>query len=107
MFGLCKGCINDFDFDAENYLPRIVQIKNGQKIQPKTIEEVCQHTDEERSWIGTYDHDEIALALSEGYTVSRLYHAYAWDEIDDSGNPRWSTELFKPYVVLWMKIKVI
>ena len=65
---------------------------------PKCVEEVCQHTNEERQFISVVDQSELEMALEQGYTVKKVYNALIWEEkTDEDGEDRqlWTTELFK------------
>ena len=53
----------------------------------------CKHTDNERSFIGTWTTDEVNKAIKKGYKVLRIY-----DKSTD--------DLFKGYVRRFMKIKL-
>ena len=58
----------------------------------------CEHTDNERSFIGTWTTDEINKALEKGYKVLRIYEVWHFDISTD--------DLFKGYIRLFMKIKL-
>ena len=63
------------------------------------IDEVCTHTDEERSFVTVVDQSELEYALSQGYRVERVYNALIWPEFVEEENfeqrPIWTTDLFK------------
>lgn len=58
----------------------------------------CSHEPNERGWVATITHIELDLALEHGYTVTKFYAAYHWDE--------WTSELFRGYVRRFLEIKV-
>ena len=58
----------------------------------------CKHTDNERSFIGTWTADEINKALEKGYKVIRTYEVWHFDKSTD--------DLFKGYIRRFMKIKL-
>ena len=58
----------------------------------------CKHTDNERSFIGTWTTDEINKAIEKGYKVLRTYEVWHFDKSTD--------DLFKGYVRRFMKIKL-
>ena len=42
--------------------------------------DACHHTDEQRSFTGTWCTPEIEKALQMGYTLLKVYEVYHWDE---------------------------
>ena len=74
VFTLCKAC---------------TETRNQNK---------CQHTDNERSFIGTLTTDEINIALQKGYKVIRTYEVWHFDKS--------TNDLFKGYIRRFMKIKL-
>ena len=58
----------------------------------------CEHTDNERSFIGTWTTDEINKALEKGYKVIRTYEVWHCNKSTD--------DLFKGYIRRFMKIKL-
>nr|XP_042913585.1 uncharacterized protein LOC122273617 [Parasteatoda tepidariorum] len=58
---------------------------------------VCQHTDEERSLIGTWVSEEVKLAIKKGYRIVKIYEVYNFKEK--------SNRLFRSYIDLFLKIK--
>ena len=58
----------------------------------------CNHTDTERSFIGTWTTDEVNKAIDKGYKVLRTYEVWHFDKSTDS--------LFKGYIRRFMKIKL-
>ena len=58
----------------------------------------CKHTDDERSFIGTWTTDEVNKALDKGYKVLKTYEVWHFDKTSD--------DLFKDYIRRFMKIKL-
>ena len=58
----------------------------------------CEHTDDERSFIGTWTTDEVNKAIDKGYKVLRTYEVWHFDKSTD--------DLFKGYIRRFMKIKL-
>ena len=67
VFTLCKKC---------------VETRNQSK---------CEHSDNERSFIGTWTKDEINKAIEKGYKVIRTYEVWHFDNSTD--------DLFKGYIL--------
>ena len=74
VFTLCKAC---------------AETRNQNK---------CEHTDNERSFIGTWTTDAINKALKKGNKVIRTYEVWHFDKSTD--------DLFKGYIRRLMKIKL-
>ena len=74
VFTLCKAC---------------AETRNQNK---------CEHTDNERLFIGTWTTDEINKALEKGYKVIRTYEVWHFDKSTD--------DLFIGYIRRFMKIKL-
>ena len=64
----------------------------------KTNQNECEHTDDERSFIGTRTTDEVNKASKKGYKVLKTYEVWHFDKSTD--------DLFKGYVRRFMKIKL-
>ena len=58
----------------------------------------CEHTDQERSFIGARTTDEVNKATEKGYKVLRTYEVWYFDKSTD--------DLFKGYIRRFMKIKL-
>lgn len=58
----------------------------------------CQHTDEERGWVATLPHIELAEALDAGYRITRFYRALEFEKFDSG--------LFAPFVRDFMALKI-
>jgi hypothetical protein len=57
----------------------------------------CHHTDEERALVGTFATPELEEALKHGYRIAEVYEILHWDKK--------SSEIFRPFVYQWLKIK--
>ena len=64
----------------------------------KTSQNECKHSDDERSFIGTWTTDEVNKALEKGYKVLKTYEVWHFGKSTD--------DLFKSYVRRFMKIKL-
>ena len=64
----------------------------------KTNQNECKHTDDERSFIGTWTTDEVNKALEKGYKVLRTCEVWHFNKSTD--------DLFKGYIRRFMKIKL-
>lgn len=58
----------------------------------------CPHDDEDRAFTVTTTHEELSLALENGYTVTRINRVYQFRKYDDN--------LFKGYVRQFMQLKI-
>ena len=58
----------------------------------------CEHTDDERPFIGTWTTDEVNKAIEKGYKVLRTYEVWHFDKSTD--------DLVKGYIRRFMKIKL-
>ena len=58
----------------------------------------CEHSDNERSFMGTWTTDEVNTAVEKGYKVLRTYEVWHFDKTTD--------DLFKGYIRRFMKIKL-
>ena len=74
VFTLCKAC---------------TETRNQNK---------CEHSDNKRSFTGTWTADEVSTAIEEGYKVLRTYKVWHFDKTID--------DLFKGYIRRFMKIKL-
>ena len=64
----------------------------------KSKKHKCNHSDNERSIIGTWTTDEVNKAIEKGYHIEKAYEVWQFKEK--------SNELFKGYVNNFMKIKL-
>ena len=62
-----------------------------------TQQRKCDHSDEIRKMHGTWTTFELERAVQKGYEIKQVYEAWHWEE--------WTTDLFKKYVQLFLKIK--
>lgn len=64
----------------------------------------CEHTDEERCFIGTYVADELRLAMRVGYEIIEMYEAWEYKIVkyDKSTN---EPGLFSQYIDFFLKMK--
>jgi hypothetical protein len=83
VFALCNAC----SIRAMN-----TKISDQAKRRP------CTHNDERRSWIGTYCDAELKACLMRGYVILDVYEIWEYKEF--------SSELFKPYIDIWLKQKM-
>ena len=58
----------------------------------------CKHTDNQRSFIGTWTTDEVSKAIEKGYKILRIYEVWHFAKSTDT--------LFKGYIRRFMKIKL-
>ena len=58
----------------------------------------CKHSDNKRSFIGTWTTDEVNEAIKKGYKVLETYEVWNFDKTSD--------DLFKGYIRRFMKIKL-
>ena len=87
-------------------LPQRIKVDNYDKLiftLCKTCAETrnqnkCEHSDNERSFIGTWTTDEVNKAIERGYKVIRTYEVWHFDKSTD--------DLFKGYIRRFMKIKL-
>ncbi|XP_067685645.1 uncharacterized protein [Haliotis asinina] len=80
-FALCRTCA-----DSEQQTP-------------------CRHTDEERSFIGTWCTPELQIALEKGYKILKVYKVYHWAETTQYHKTTQSGGLFASYINTFLKIK--
>lgn len=59
---------------------------------------ICNHSPNERQFIGTWTTDEVNKALEKGYIITKMYEVWNFKEK--------TTNLFKEYVKNFMKIKL-
>ena len=57
----------------------------------------CTHSNEERALVGTFATPELEEALENGYRVAEVFEILHWAQTSDN--------LFKPFVLQWLKIK--
>lgn len=81
LFSLCRTC-------SENY-------------QQKS----CQHTTQEREFIGTWVTDEVKMAISQGYTIQNMYEVWHFNEISQYDPATKTGGMFTEYVNTFLKVK--
>lgn len=81
LFPLCRTCAIDYE-------KKSTRVKGYR----------CTHTDDQRSFATTVTHLELAEALRQNYRATYFDRAWHWDE--------WSSDVFKPYVRQFMKLKI-
>ncbi|KAH7687835.1 hypothetical protein AAVH_40612, partial [Aphelenchoides avenae] len=81
LFPLCRTCAIDYE-------KKSTRVRNYR----------CTHTDDQRSFATTVTHMELSEALKQGYRVTYFDRAWHWEE--------WSSDVFKPYVRQFMKLKI-
>ncbi|KAE9524574.1 hypothetical protein AGLY_014624 [Aphis glycines] len=59
---------------------------------------ICNHSQNERQFIGTWATDEVNKALEKGYIIIKMYEVWNFKEK--------TTDLFKEYIKNFMKIKL-
>ena len=72
-------------------LPQRIKVDSCEKLivtlskmcaEPKNQNE-CKHTDDKRSFIGTWITDEVNKAIEKGYKVLRTYKVWHFDKTTD------------------------
>ena len=87
-------------------LPQRIKVDNYEKLiftlckrcTEKRNQNKCDHSDNKRSFIGTWTTDEVNEALKKGYKVLETYEVWNFDKTSD--------DLFKGYIRRFMKIKL-
>ena len=87
-------------------LPQRIKVDNYEKLiftlckscAETRSQNKCDHSDKERSFIGTWTTDEVNEALKKGYKVLETYEVWNFDNTSD--------DLFKGYIRRFMKIKL-
>ena len=87
-------------------LPQRIKVDSYEKLvftlcktcAEKRNQNVCKHTDNQRSFIGTWTTDEVSKALEKGYKILRIYEVWHFAKSTDA--------LFKGYIRRFMKIKL-
>ena len=64
----------------------------------KRSQNECKHTEDQRSFVGTWTTDEVAKAVDKGYKVIDVYEVWHFANTSDN--------LFKGYIRKFMKIKL-
>ena len=75
-------------------------------IQNKKFDEICSHTDIQRSWVGFFTTPELQLAIKHGYVVLRIFEIWHFDTtINDDENSK-CTGIFGNYFKNFIKMKI-
>ena len=61
-------------------------------------QEKCHHSENERSFIGTWTTDEVNKAIEKGYIITQIYEVWHFKKSSD--------DLFKGYIKKFMKLKL-
>jgi hypothetical protein len=65
----------------------------------------CTHTNEERSFTGTWVTDEVKEAVQKGYQITKIYEIWHFDQISQYDTDSKTGGLFTDYVNTFLKIK--
>ena len=65
----------------------------------------CTHTDEDRTFMGTWCTPEIMLALEKGYLIKKIHEVYHFPETLQYDRESMEDGLFSKYVNTFLKIK--
>ncbi|XP_052762307.1 uncharacterized protein LOC128204947 [Mya arenaria] len=65
----------------------------------------CQHTDNERAFLGTWVTDEVKLAISQGYKIVKIYEIWHFENISQYDPDSKCGGLFTEYVNTFLKLK--
>ena len=65
----------------------------------------CRHTDEDRSFIGTWVTDEVKKAVEMGYMIAKVYEVWHFDQVSQYDPKSKKGGLFTKYVNTFLKIK--
>ena len=68
-------------------------------------QETCNHTDEERSFIGTWVSDELKKALEKGYEIIEMYEVWHFEKTSQYDPDTKTGGLFTEYVNTFLKMK--
>jgi hypothetical protein len=68
-------------------------------------QEKCTHTDTERAFTGTWVTDEVKEALTQGYTITKIYEIWHFEEVSKHNQDTKEAGLFTEYVNTFLKIK--
>ncbi|GBN04849.1 hypothetical protein AVEN_1930-1 [Araneus ventricosus] len=94
IFSLCKSCSETIKCKHHKTESEKKRCKECYEIRNKE----CSHTDDERSFIGTWTTTEVKLALHKGYQILNIYEVWNFNTRSDT--------LFKDYVKMFLKIKL-
>ncbi|GFU28957.1 DNA_pol_B_2 domain-containing protein [Trichonephila clavipes] len=97
---LCKSCSKTIKCKHKNEVgkPKSAVEKKKCKECYEIRNKECNHTDEERSFIGTWTTTEVKLAIQKGYEILNVYEVWNFNSK--------SKDLFRDYVKMFLKIKL-
>ncbi|GFT84279.1 DNA_pol_B_2 domain-containing protein [Trichonephila clavipes] len=100
VFSLCKSCSKTIKCKHKNEVgkPKSAVEKKKCKECYEIRNKECNHTDEERSFIGTWTTTEVKLAIQKGYEILNVYEVWNFNSK--------SKDLFRDYVKMFLKIKL-
>jgi len=65
----------------------------------------CNHSENERSFVGTWCTPEILKAKKKGYIIAKIYEVYHWTETAQYNPETGESGLFTGYINLFLKLK--
>lgn len=68
-------------------------------------QEVCNHTDDDRAFIGTWVTDEVKKAIEKGYRLCSMYEVWNFTDISQYDPETKSGGVFTEYVNTFLKVK--
>ncbi|KAK6169713.1 hypothetical protein SNE40_020708 [Patella caerulea] len=89
VFALCRSCVDE-------------HMQQGEiaEYQP------CEHTDEQRAWVGTFVTLELKKAVALGYQVLKVYEVWHWKEFSTYDPEAKTGGLFTGYINHYLKKKM-
>ncbi|XP_052779212.1 uncharacterized protein LOC128216636 [Mya arenaria] len=81
LFSLCRSCADQYQ------------------------QSPCQHTDNERAFLGTWNTDEVKLAQSQGYKIMEIYEVWHFPKISQYDQNSKCGGIFTEYVNTFLKVK--
>lgn len=88
-FPLCRSCVQE-------------KMKQDQY----TEYELCQHTDQDRAWVGTFVSLELKKAVSLGYKVLKVFEVWHWSKWSQYDTQTKTGGLFANYIDQYLKMKM-
>jgi hypothetical protein len=74
-------------------------------MQPLFKQEICDHSDNDRSFTGTWTTVEVMEAINQGYKVLEIYEVLHYDETEQNDPITKSGGLFTSYINKFLKMK--
>ena len=65
----------------------------------------CRHTDEDRSFIGSWVTEEVKKAVQMGHMIAKIYEVWHFDQVSQYDPKSKTGGLFTEYVNTFLKIK--